>query len=97
VRRRVPTEDIERLARAAYSEAKEVHDLLHEGERLRSYMRHPGNVANGPPPPPMRDGRQYGAPGSRAQAKHDLAFWRGEKQRLLDELGTKIAEGTVVV
>jgi hypothetical protein len=83
MKRRVPTDDIERLARAAEADYVEVSHLLHPPTgRLMPPLPDPGT-----------------GPGftRRTQAKNDLAFWRRLANRERDRLGDAIANGTVIV
>jgi hypothetical protein len=84
---RMATVDIEHLAKAARKECTYLAELC------------------SPPPgdgvPRMNE--CLGDPGTgpdftrRSQAKHDLKFYRRQRDRLLDRLGALIAEGKVTV
>lgn len=76
--RRRSTDDIERLAREKQREYQTLH---------RAIVAHKGRWSPAPPMPDPGDISGGGRHSPRAQAKHDLAFWRAHCREAQDEFG----------
>lgn len=98
MRRRRSTEDIELLIRAIRNECAELLDDLVRLQTFNVTVTVPGTnppaitTLRVPPPPPMPMSDPGTGPGftRRGQAKHDLAHWRREHDRLMNRLADRL-------
>lgn len=92
----MPTLDIERLNESLKREIRELMDLTVSGDDYGGgHVLENGRSSR--PAPPMGDPGTGTGFHRRSQAQHDREFWLRQRDRLLDRLGTLMAEGKVTL